>query len=119
MKDNGYSARFVFVKSPGSEVLQARLVEGGLNGDAVEEALKTASEDTTHADSGDFYDLVVVNDELDNAYKALELFVYGSAESGEGLNGDQKHQASEADVPMDDAPSNTEPRAGQVNGVQA
>jgi THO complex subunit 1 len=118
VKDNGYSARFVFVKPPGDNVLRATLEEGGLDSDKVEEVLKSAAEDTAHAHSGDFYDLVVVDDELDNAYKVLEEFIYGSGSSGEQLNGDQAHQAAGTDVQMDDAPTRTQPRAEQTNGVQ-
>lgn len=89
-----------------------------MSSDKMEEVLKTVSEDTAHADSGDFYDVVIVNDELEDAYKAVESFIYGSAESGDGVNGDPAHQAPGADVRMDDTPSGTEPRAEQVNGAQ-
>lgn len=98
----------MFVKPADVGVIRARLEEKGLGSDEVEEALKSAREDSAHANTGEFYDLVLENHELDNAYKSLEGFIYGTTGESGRLNGD---------LQMEDAPASAPSQTGQANGV--
>ncbi|KAI1393783.1 THO complex subunit 1 transcription elongation factor-domain-containing protein [Hypoxylon trugodes] len=101
-KDNGYSARFIFISPPSIEELETRLRKvDGMTEEAIQNVLKTALEDIEHAKSSDFYDAVITNDELEEAYKAIETFVFGASGKMNGVNGDTS--ATEGDVAMGDA----------------
>ncbi|KAI1500468.1 THO complex subunit 1 transcription elongation factor-domain-containing protein [Biscogniauxia marginata] len=99
-KDNGFSARFIFVSPPNIEELEARLNKSeGLTEEAIQNMIKTAQEDIKHAKSDELYDTVIENDDLEEAYKALEEFIYKSDQGTNGVNG---HGVPTEDVQMDD-----------------
>ncbi|OTB20424.1 hypothetical protein K445DRAFT_312884 [Daldinia sp. EC12] len=126
-KENGYSARTIFIAPPSIEELEARLKKAGVAEEEIQGILKTAQEDTEHAKSGEIYDTVITNDNLEDAYKTLESFIYKSeaeAEAG-GINGtddatgdatgdgnentnDNEAPAAAADVAMEDVANGEE-----------
>ncbi|KAI2630831.1 THO complex subunit 1 transcription elongation factor-domain-containing protein [Hypoxylon sp. NC1633] len=111
-KDNGYSARIIFISPPSLEELEVRLKKAGTADEQVQDALKAAQEDLEHSKLGELFDTVITNDDLEEAYKALETFIYGGA-AGEtnGVNGDSNGDgdgdatATADDVAMEDAPN--------------
>ncbi|KAH9906171.1 THO complex subunit 1 transcription elongation factor-domain-containing protein [Xylariomycetidae sp. FL2044] len=99
-KDNGYSARVIFICPPSIEELEVRLksVEG-LAEAGLQSLLQAARDETEQAKSGGLYDKVITNGDLEEAYKELEGFIYGEAvEQTNGING-----KSSDDVRMEDA----------------
>ncbi|KAK3692137.1 THO complex subunit 1 transcription elongation factor-domain-containing protein [Podospora appendiculata] len=72
VKDNGFSARFIFIQPPSAEIMEARLKEDGVSAEQVQEAVKLAAELAEHAVSGSFYDSVV-----DNDFKDFHSAVFG------------------------------------------
>ena len=117
----GYPARFVFIKPPSdSSAFEARLRKQGSIGsdDEVAAVLKTVSEDVSHAETGDLYDSVIADGDLESVYQAVEAFIYGPSQGGEGVNGNTAQQAAGGDVSMEDV-SRDEPQVAQTNGVQA
>ncbi|KAI2612119.1 THO complex subunit 1 transcription elongation factor-domain-containing protein [Hypoxylon fragiforme] len=99
-KDNGYSARVIFVSPPSLEELEARQRKAGLTDDEVARALEVAQEDIEHSKSNDIYDVVITNDDLEEAYKALEAFIYKPSEETNGVN--TNGAAADDDMKMED-----------------
>lgn len=84
----GYSARVVGIEPPSVEALEARLKQQGVQEEKLEELVAAARAEMEQAKTGSFYDTVIVHDDLDAAYIALESFVYGSGEGGgDAVNG--------------------------------
>ncbi|ELQ44383.1 guanylate kinase [Pyricularia oryzae] len=81
-KEYSFEARHVFVKPPDTEVLSARLKDQGVAAEKVVEILKAVQEDIDRSATA-AYDEIIVNDDLEAAYTALEHFVYGTKTSGE------------------------------------
>ncbi|KAK0716492.1 THO complex subunit 1 transcription elongation factor-domain-containing protein [Apiosordaria backusii] len=108
VKDNGYDARFIFIRPPAAEILEGQLKESGLSEEQVQQAVKAAAEATEHANSSSgFYEAVV-----DGEYRALETAIFGAeigaekAEAGApNLSGEADGKKGEdgGDVAMDDA----------------
>ncbi|KAI8628669.1 THO complex subunit 1 transcription elongation factor-domain-containing protein [Xylariaceae sp. FL1651] len=99
-KDNGFSARVLFISPPSLEELETRLKKiEGLSEEDFQRKLAAAQEEIQTADSSDLYDKVIVNDDLETAYKALELFIYETPEAN-GVNGDGV--STEDDTAMED-----------------
>lgn len=78
MKANpGIDARYVFIKPPGFEALEVRLRGRGSEKDeVVRERLAQAKAEVEYADTRGVHDKIIVNDDLDKAYKELEGFVF-------------------------------------------
>ncbi|KAL7626372.1 hypothetical protein AAE478_003144 [Parahypoxylon ruwenzoriense] len=88
-KDNGYSARVIFISPPSVEELEARLgkVEG-MSEEVIQSAVKATREDIEHSQSAGIYDAIITNGNLEEAYKALEVFIYGAPGEENNINGD-------------------------------
>ncbi|KAI1376765.1 THO complex subunit 1 transcription elongation factor-domain-containing protein [Hypoxylon crocopeplum] len=102
-RDNGYSARIVFISPPSLEDLEARLKQADMPEGQMREALKAAQEDLELSKSEGTYDTIITNDDLEESYKALEAFIYGEAEEANGVNGDAAPAGD--DVAMKDVPN--------------
>ncbi|KAI1467087.1 THO complex subunit 1 transcription elongation factor-domain-containing protein [Daldinia caldariorum] len=110
-KENGYSARIIFIAPPSIEELEARLKKAGVAEEDIQGMLKTAQEDIEHSKSGEIYDAIITNDNLEEAYKALEAFIYKSEAEAHGVNGngngnengDGNEMPAADDVAMEDA----------------
>ncbi|KAI0115942.1 THO complex subunit 1 transcription elongation factor-domain-containing protein [Nemania sp. FL0031] len=97
-KDNGFSARVIFIAPPNLEALEARIRKNqGLSEEEIQRKLKAGQEEIDQSSNGDIYDTTVINDELETAYKALEAFIYETPKA----NGIHKDVADE-DVTMKD-----------------
>ncbi|PLN83402.1 guanylate kinase [Aspergillus taichungensis] len=71
-------ARYVYIKPPSLESLEARLRGRGTEKeDDIQKRLAQARRELEYAEQG-VHDKVIVNDDVDRAYKELEGFVFGS-----------------------------------------
>lgn len=70
----------------------------------IPDLLASAQQEIEESETGGLYDTVVLNEDLETAYKALEEFIYGSSEGTNGtngVNGDAAH--ADEDVAMESA----------------
>lgn len=79
MKGNsGIDARYVFIKSPSFEGLEARLRSRGTEEEEdIQKRLAQARVELEYADTPGVHDIIIVNDDLEKAYEELDGFVYG------------------------------------------
>lgn len=76
LKDSGIDARYVFIRAPSFEVLEERLRARGTEGEEdVQRRLAQAREELEYAELGS-YDKIIVNGDVEEAYKELEMFVF-------------------------------------------
>ncbi|KAF5717708.1 guanylate kinase [Fusarium mundagurra] len=69
-------ARYVFLKPPSLEILEARLRARGTEDEAsISQRLAQAKLELEFAETG-VHDIIIVNDDLDEAYRQLEDFVF-------------------------------------------
>ncbi|KAI0802539.1 THO complex subunit 1 transcription elongation factor-domain-containing protein [Xylaria sp. FL0064] len=98
-KDNGFSARVVFIARPSLEALETRIRKNeGLSEEEIQHKLTAAQEEIDPSASGDLYDKIITNDDLETAYRALEEFIYEKTEA----NGIHKEAAADEDTAMND-----------------
>ncbi|KAI1491955.1 guanylate kinase [Biscogniauxia mediterranea] len=77
IKQSAIDARFVFVKPPSFEELERRLRGRGTESEeAVAKRLAQARLELEYADTPGVHDIIIVNDDIDAAYRQLEEFVY-------------------------------------------
>ncbi|KAI1184462.1 guanylate kinase [Nemania serpens] len=80
IRKSSIDARFVFVKPPSFEALENRLRSRGTEDEAsITKRLNQAKKELEYADTPGVHDIIIVNDDLDTAYKQLEDYVYNSA----------------------------------------
>lgn len=79
MKANAnIDARYVFIRPPSFEALEARLrARGTENEEDIQKRLAQAQVELDYADSQGSYDKIIVNDSIETSYKELEMFVFG------------------------------------------
>lgn len=76
--DPDVDARYVFIKPPSFESLEARLWGRSTEKEEdIQRRLARAKVELDYVDNADFRYAVIVNDDLENAYKELEEFVFG------------------------------------------
>ncbi|KAI1110250.1 THO complex subunit 1 transcription elongation factor-domain-containing protein [Nemania sp. NC0429] len=98
-KDNGFAARVIFITPPSLEALEARVrKDGDLSEEEIQRRLKAAQEDIGQSNSGALYDRVIVNDDLETAYKALEELIYELPKA----NGVHEDEVADEDTTMKD-----------------
>ncbi|KAJ5302291.1 hypothetical protein N7508_007154 [Penicillium antarcticum] len=80
MKANpSIDARYVFIKPPSFEALEARLrARGTENEEDIQKRLAQAQVELDYADSQGSHDKIIVNDNIESAYEELDMFVFGS-----------------------------------------
>ncbi|KAI1269532.1 guanylate kinase [Xylariaceae sp. FL1019] len=79
IRKSSIDARFIFVKPPSFEDLEKRLRGRGTETeDSMNKRLNQAKVELEYADTPGVHDIIIVNDDLDAAYKELEGFVYKS-----------------------------------------
>ncbi|KAI5925512.1 guanylate kinase [Camillea tinctor] len=77
IKQSPISARYVFVKPPSYEELERRLRDRGTESEeSIAKRLAQARVEMAYADTPGVHDLIIVNDDLDAAYRQLEDFVW-------------------------------------------
>ncbi|KAK3306698.1 P-loop containing nucleoside triphosphate hydrolase protein [Chaetomium strumarium] len=73
----GFPARFVFIAPPSEEELERRLRGRGTeNESAIQKRLNQAKVELEYAKVPGVHDKIIVNDDLEKAYKELEEFVF-------------------------------------------
>lgn len=77
IRKSSIDARFVFVKPPSFEALEQRLRGRGTEDEsAIIKRLEQARKELEYADTPGVHDIIIVNDDVDIAYKELEDYVY-------------------------------------------
>ncbi|KAJ5177116.1 guanylate kinase [Penicillium canariense] len=78
MKANpSIDARYIFIKSPSFEALEARLRGRGTEKDAdIHKRLAQAKAEADYATTSGVHDKIIVNDDLQKAFEELEEFVF-------------------------------------------
>jgi len=77
--DPTFDARYVFVKPPSFEALEARLSSRGTeNEESIRKRLDQAKIELQYAETAGAYDMILVNDELERSQEQLREFVYRS-----------------------------------------
>ncbi|KAK4234862.1 P-loop containing nucleoside triphosphate hydrolase protein [Achaetomium macrosporum] len=77
IRAQGFPARFVFIAPPSEEELEKRLRGRGTeNETAIQKRLNQAKVELEYAKVPGVHDKVIVNDDLEKAYKELEEFVF-------------------------------------------
>ncbi|OGM40848.1 guanylate kinase [Aspergillus bombycis] len=79
MKANSsIDARYVFIKPPSFETLERRLRGRGTEKDGdIQKRLAQAKAEVEYAETQGVHDKIIINDDLERAFKELEEFVYG------------------------------------------
>jgi guanylate kinase len=81
IKASGFPARYVFIAPPSEEELERRLRGRGTEKEeSVQKRLAQAKVELAFAKTPGVHDKIIVNDDLDKAYKELEEFVYAAKE---------------------------------------
>ncbi|KAI1753802.1 guanylate kinase [Xylaria castorea] len=77
IRKSSIDARFIFVKPPNFEALEKRLRGRGTEDESsIIKRLNQARKELEYADTPGVHDIIIVNDNLDAAYKELEDYVY-------------------------------------------
>ena len=77
------NARFLFLSPPSLEILEQRLRGRGTDDeDSVKKRLDQAKVEMEFAQSGDIHEKIIVNDDLENAYKEVEAWVVDDGKYG-------------------------------------
>ncbi|XP_053205676.1 guanylate kinase-like [Panonychus citri] len=76
MKKSNFRPLFIFVKPPSLEALEQRLRDRATESDEnIERRLKRAKEDLNMEGIENYFDLILINEDLDQAYAALKNFI--------------------------------------------
>ena len=82
-KRDDLNARFLFLSPPSVEVLEQRLRGRGTDDEeSVNKRLEQAKVEMEFAKQGEIHEKIVVNDELDKAYKEVEEFIVDGGKYG-------------------------------------
>lgn len=77
VKKTDMNARYVFIAPPSMEELENRLRGRGTETeDKIQKRLAQAKNELEYSNIPGMHDAIIVNDDLDTAYKQLEDFVY-------------------------------------------
>jgi guanylate kinase len=77
IKNSSLSARYVFIAPPSMETLEARLRGRGTEKEeSIQKRLAQANNEMEYSKTDGVHDLIIVNDDLEQAYKELEAFIF-------------------------------------------
>ncbi|KAL6885157.1 guanylate kinase [Trichoderma longibrachiatum] len=77
IKQSGISARYIFIAPPSIETLEQRLRGRGTETEqSIQERLAQAQKELDFSKTPGVHDIIIVNDDLESAYKKFEDFVY-------------------------------------------
>ncbi|EGR48601.1 uncharacterized protein TRIREDRAFT_107402 [Trichoderma reesei QM6a] len=77
IKQSGISARYIFIAPPSIETLEQRLRGRGTETEqSIQERLAQAQKELDFSKTPGVHDIIIVNDDLESAYKKFEEFVY-------------------------------------------
>ena len=81
VKKTDLNARYVFVAPPSFEALEARLRGRGTEKEeSIQKRLQQAKLEMEYSKTEGVHDVVIVNDDLEMAYKELEKHVFGKGQ---------------------------------------
>ena len=82
IKQSNFPARYVFIAPPSDEELEKRLRGRGTEKEeSIQKRLEQAKKELEYSKTPGVHDKIIVNDDLEKAYKELEDFVYTPAQS--------------------------------------
>ncbi|KAG6235469.1 hypothetical protein E4U25_004761 [Claviceps purpurea] len=82
IKQSSIAARYIFIAPPSLSALEARLRGRGTEDEAsVQKRLAQAHKELEFSKTPGVHDKIIVNDDLDTAYKELEEYIYNAADS--------------------------------------
>ena len=85
IKKSNIEARYVFIAPPSMDVLEQRLRGRGTEKEeAVQKRLAQARNELEYSETPGVHDLIIVNDNLENAYTELEEFVFQKRTQDQG-----------------------------------
>ncbi|KAG4434647.1 hypothetical protein IFR05_009883 [Cadophora sp. M221] len=77
IKTSHLSARYIFIAPPSTEILESRLRNRGTEKEeSIQKRLAQAKNELEYSQVEGVHDLIIVNDDLEEAYKKLEEFVF-------------------------------------------
>ncbi|PKS07017.1 hypothetical protein jhhlp_005614 [Lomentospora prolificans] len=80
IKASQFPARYVFIAPPSEEILEQRLRGRGTESeDSIQKRLARAKDELEYSRTPGVHDIIIVNDDLETAYKQLEDFIYKEA----------------------------------------
>ncbi|KAH8686704.1 THO complex subunit 1 transcription elongation factor-domain-containing protein [Ilyonectria robusta] len=88
-KDMDFQARFILIKPPTPEVLEQRLKSLGKDDTTVETTLKNLPTDLDESKVAELFATTIVNDDLDQAAKALGSFIFDKPGDEDKTNDDE------------------------------
>lgn len=88
-KDMDFQARFILIKPPTPEVLEHRLKSSGKDDTTVETTLKNLPTDLDEPKVAELFTTTIVNDDLDQAAKALGSFIFDKPGDADETNDDE------------------------------
>jgi len=103
IRNSTISARYVFIAPPSTSVLESRLRGRGTEKEeSIQKRLAQAKNELDYSKTPGVHDLIIVNDDLENAYKELEEFVFKKgAGKGETQKQDPKDGAKAGESVLD------------------
>ncbi|OAQ73206.1 guanylate kinase [Pochonia chlamydosporia 170] len=82
IKQSSIAARYIFIAPPSIEILESRLRGRGTENEAsVQKRLTQAHNELEFSKTPGVHDKIIVNDDLDKAYKELEDYIYQPSDS--------------------------------------
>lgn len=79
IKKSSIDARYIFVAPPSTEALESRLRSRGTETEeSVRKRLAQAVNELEYSKTPGAHDIIIVNDDLETAYKTLEGYVYAA-----------------------------------------
>ncbi|KAF2969548.1 hypothetical protein GQX73_g3975 [Xylaria multiplex] len=75
---SGFDARYIFIKPPSMEVLEARLRSRGTETEeSIQKRLMQTQAELEYAKTPGVHDLIIVNDTIEEAFQKLENYIFG------------------------------------------
>ncbi|KAG6008533.1 hypothetical protein E4U21_004373 [Claviceps maximensis] len=82
IKQSSIAARYIFIAPPSLSALEARLRGRGTEDEAsVQKRLAQAHKELEFSETPGVHDKIIINDDLDKAYKELEEYIYNPSDS--------------------------------------
>jgi guanylate kinase len=90
IKTSSISARYVFIAPPSMEVLESRLRGRGTEKEeSIVKRLAQAKNEMDYSKTEGVHDIIIVNDDLEKAYKVLEDFIWGRTQDQDAADASQ------------------------------
>lgn len=81
VKASELTARYIFIKPPSLEVLEKRLRSRNTDSEqSIQKRLSIAQEELKFSETPGIHDKIIINDDVDRAYRELKEFIFGTSE---------------------------------------